>query len=153
MCISMRKIFPQLIQVNYYTTFLKWLQSIFVLQQSIKCRSDDPRVNFHLCVMELLALQTTSLLLWFTLTDLIASCLAIASSCFQQKQLYKSTINYRLSTKQQTDTIRHDLVYMVQNLAAEEPDIALMSFQRPRTKRKKNEYWPYIHQAARNMTE
>lgn len=43
---------------------------------------------------------------------------------FSEKSL-KATVHHLLSSKQQTDTVRDQLVNRVERLAAEEPDISL----------------------------
>lgn len=79
--------------------------------------SSDELENYHLNVQLLSALQSfiggfstlfscpTTLLFWFTFAVLIASILALASSCLKQNSSNNPLNTTCTSTQQQTDTV------------------------------------------------
>ena len=52
----------------------------------------------------------------------------------------RPTVHYLLSSKQQTDPARDQLVNIVEHLAAKEPEIYLRSRWRPKSEQKEREY-------------
>ncbi len=60
----------------------------------------------------------------------------------------KATVCYLVSSKKQTDTVREQLVNLVEHLAAKETDISLRRWWRPNTELKEREYWTHIHQVT-----
>ncbi len=88
-----------------------------------------------------LVVRPTTLPFWFTLAALIVLFLVVAGSCFQIKSSKIPIVHYLLSTKHQTDTVRDQLVNIVEHLTAKEPDIFLRSWWRPKTELKAREFW------------
>ena len=72
---------------------------------------------------------------WFTLTALVVLFSATACSCFHQNGLWKPTVHYLLTTKQQQNKVSDQLVNIVEHLAVQEPDISLRTWWIPRSDR------------------
>lgn len=67
---------------------------------------------------------------------------------FSERTLYRDTVRYLLTSKQQTDTVRDELVNTVEHLASGDIETGVGGDQKQR--KKEREYWTFFHHVATN---
>jgi len=66
---------------------------------------------------------------------------------------HEASVHFLLSRKLQSDTFTDSLVNIVDYLAAEESDIFLERWRRPKTELKERCYWTYIHRETQTQLQ